>query len=224
MFDWSNLAPDEVLLALRGLSEGAASGFLDTHQFSVLLDNPELRLNGGHPAAQYRRASLEAQPALIMWTCRRSDLPEGLGSARAIRQAWRSAGEAAWAVGDIIVGSESCWLASLPEAPVRGLIPAFEPGDTATELPGVQPERLTAASLRADAVIASLFKVSRGEAQTAIEYGFVFRNFRPLSQRTTQIRQGDELVYRTKGRIQIAEMEENSRSGRNWLSFRRFPC
>ncbi len=122
-----------------------------------------------------------------------------------------------------MLGTDSCWLAACPKSPVRGLIPALEEL-TSSELPTVPLERLTAASLRADAVIASLFKVSRGEAQTAIEYGFVFRNFRPLTQRTTQLKPGDELVYRTKGRIELTDVEENSRSGRNWVSFQRYPC
>jgi RNA-binding protein YlmH len=84
--------------------------------------------------------------------------------------------------------------------------------------------RTTAASRRADAQLTALFKVSRGEAQIAIEYGFVYRNFRPLTKRTQSLSIGDQIVYRTKGRAEIVGLETNPRSGRVWVEFLSFPA
>ena len=88
--------------------------------------------------------------------------------------------------------------------------------------PLVNPEQVTVSSLRLDAVVASLFRVSRGEAQTAIEYGFIFQNFHPVTKRTAVVAQGDQLVYRTKGRVEIADCSATTRSGRIAMSFKRY--
>jgi RNA-binding protein YlmH len=130
-------------------------------------------------------------------------------------------------VGDVIVGAQECaiYTAGLElDAALPGAEPIVEtqPADFPARL--VPVERLSCASTRADAIMALVFKVGRAEAQTAIEFGFAFLDFNPLTNRSARLKAGDQLVYRSKGRVEIVALEENARSGRMWVEFRRFPC
>lgn len=224
MTDWSLLAPEEVLLQLGASGQpDAVSPFLDTHQFSPLLSQPGLQSWGGHPAAQRRRISLTSQPEVSNWSGERQKLPERMSSPRVLRQYMQSLGLLSDELGDIIFGPERIFLAALPGTDLRNCADWLVPTAEQTA-PLASEQRATCASLRLDAVLPALFKVSRGEAQTAIEYGFVFVNFSPAGQKRQAVKAGDQLVYRTKGRGEIVAAEENSRSGRQWVSFRLYPA
>jgi hypothetical protein len=218
LFAWSELAPDEVLLALR---DTKASGFLDTHQYAAWGPAAEVLLNGGYPHAQLRRAALAAAPQVRCWTMRRSDLPPNIAVPRQLRGYIQRELGLSDAVGDIVIG-EHVAVAANPEVDLAELFPGAVWTD-GWEPPAVRPERATAAGLRLDSIVAALFRVSRGEAQTAIEYGFVFLNFAPALKRTLAVKAGDQLVYRTKGRCELASLGENTRSGRAVVEFKRFP-
>lgn len=212
-----------LLRTIDRTTPGAAStGFLDTHQWVPLTSQPGVTIAGGHPDAQYRRAALSrSQPQLLSFSLRRVDLPDGVHTARLLRRWLYRAGLPDGALGDIIV-ADSALIIAAPDAGLEHAVPGAVRSDT-IELPAVPISRTTAAGPRADAVLTALFKVSRGEAQTAIKYGFVFRNCAPLTKRTTALGAGDQVVYRTKGRAEIVSIETNPRSGRVWVEFRSFP-
>lgn len=222
---WAELPADEILALLREFatqSTRAASGFLDTHQWVPLAGEDDVLIDGGHPAAQYRRASLApAQPELHHFTAGRSELPDGVRTARQLRRWLYSAGAPDGALGDIIVDDTVSVIGS-PAGSLDRILPALQEAAN-WSLPAASPRRTTAASGRADAVLTALFNVSRGEAQTAIEYGFVFRNFKPLAKRTQQLAAGDQIIYRTKGRSELISLDTNPRSGRVWVEFRSYP-
>lgn len=80
-------------------------------------------------------------------------------------------------------------------------------------------KRATVASLRLDAVCAAIFQISREEAQTATEYGFLYINFQECTKRSAAVKSGDIIVFRNKGKAKIAGGEINPRSKRYWLDY-----
>lgn len=64
-----------------------------------------------------------------------------------------------------------------------------------------EEKRDTVASLRLDNVVASAFSMSRGRAAEAIESGLVFVNGLQSEKSDRQIKEGDKLVLRGKGKI-----------------------
>lgn len=64
-----------------------------------------------------------------------------------------------------------------------------------------EEKRDTVASLRLDNVIASAFSTSRGKAAEAIERGIVFVNGLQSEKSDWQIKEGDKLVVRGKGKV-----------------------
>lgn len=217
---WAELGAGDVLLALR-TGRAKQSGFIDTHQWAPLVGSRELVIYGGHPNAQLRRVALGAPPAVAHWSLSREQLPPEATSSRALRSYVLRQGAGDGAIGDIVLG-EHIAIATTEELDLADLLPGAERADSWSE-PLVKSENTSASALRLDAVLAPLFRVSRGEAQTAIEYHFVFHNFHPAGKRTATISAGDQLVYRTKGRIEIVDCSATTRSGRIALTFRRYP-
>jgi len=223
---WDELSAEEVLALLRQTAEqhgGAVSGFLDTHQWVPLAEQPGLILNGGHPQAQFRRAgiNLERLPVAI-YRLPAGALPDNVHTPRQLR-GWlyrnaapdSSIGDIS-AAGDLTLAADPALPLAIPE------LALVELSGWSAELPKLQ--RSTAASSRADAVVSTVFNVSRGEAQTAIKHGFVFVNFQPLAKRTQTLVPGQQLVFRTKGRALLAASALNPRSGRVWVEYYFFPC
>lgn len=64
-----------------------------------------------------------------------------------------------------------------------------------------EEKRDTVASLRLDNVVASAFNLSRGRAAEAIERGLVFVNGLETMKSDRQIKEGDRLVLRGKGKV-----------------------
>lgn len=222
---WDELSPEEVLALLQqlaGQGQQAISGFVDTHQWAHLSAMPGVFVEGGYEQAQFRRVSLECELLPVRYLrLEASQLPDNLHTAKQLRAWLYRNGMPNGTLGDIIVGNYAALVVdSRIETSAMGL-PFSTP--KAWHSPEVQPKRSTAASRRADAVIATAFGISRGEAQTAIEYGFVFAGFQPLLKRTREISTGEQLVYRTKGRAAILDLETNPRSGRVWVSYKYFP-
>ncbi|MBN2081285.1 hypothetical protein JW859_03660 [bacterium] len=225
-FCWAELPPDDVLAVLtaRARTGGqATSGFLDTHQWAPLAGRPELTIDGGHPSAQFRRVALGAAGIAVgYYRLARTALPEHIRSARQLRAWLYGAGAADSSLGDIVLGDDAL-LAADPAAGLANLgLPLIS--CDGWQPPVAKATRSTAASSRADAVVGTLFKVSRGEAQTAIKFGFVYVNFRPLAKRTQALSAGDQVVYRTKGRAEVFSIETNPKSGRVWVEFTAYPA
>ena len=216
--NWAELGADDILLQLR-LNPGASSGFVDTHQWSQLRRS-ECHINGGHANAQLRRVALQPEPDVACWRVDRAHVPTELANSRQLRAYVYRHGVEDGALGDILVGDHIA-LATAPDVDMANLLPGAELTATWDE-PAVTLERATVSALRLDAAVASLFRVSRGEGQTAIEYGFIFQNFEPVKKRTATIAQGDQLVFRTKGRVEIVECDATTKSGRIAVSFKRF--
>lgn len=217
---WADLSADEILLQLK-LNPGSVSGFLDTHQWSPLLHSDKCAISGGHPHAQLRRVALGKEPSVAVWRMQRSHLPPDTTNARQLRAHLYRNGAADGEIGDIVAGDDLA-IATVDGMDLADILPGAEHSEIWGDLE-VALERATASALRLDAVVASLFRVSRGEAQTAVEYGFVFQNFEQVKKRTAVVSQGDQLVFRTKGRIEIVACDSTTKSGRTALEFKRFP-
>ncbi len=225
-FVWAELPWREVQTQLAHLAQtgggAAATGFLDTHQWSYLQGDPQLHFAGGHAQAQFRRVGLGQPPPVRHFRIERDALPAGVRTARQLRAWLYRAGLPDSAVGDIALGEYAVLV-------VEDDIEPAELGLAARLLPGWQPAampaaRVTAAGSRADAIVAALFKVSRGEAQTAIKYGFVFCDFHQVEKQTHSVPAGAQLVYRTKGRAELVAQNENTKSGRLWVEFKLYPA
>jgi len=75
-----------------------------------------------------------------------------------------------------------------------------------TEVPGIEEtgieKRITAASLRLDAVISMAFHLSRGKAAALIEAEKVFVNW-AVAKKTRELREGDIVTARQIGRLRV---------------------
>jgi len=89
-------------------------------------------------------------------------------------------------------------------------------------IPEKEPLYKTAslASLRADAVLAAAFSVSRTLAQDAIRAQKVYCNNLPLLKGDKQLSVGDKLRWQGKGRFILEETGGTSRKGRLFVTFR----
>ena len=79
-------------------------------------------------------------------------------------------------------------------------------------------KQVNVASLRLDAVVSALFKVSRGQASSLIKSEKVFVNWTPLVDCGKQIKPGDMVTLRGYGRAKIGEIEGTTKKGRLRLS------
>ncbi len=90
------------------------------------------------------------------------------------------------------------------------------------EIPAQEPVYKTAslASLRADAVLAAAFSVSRTLAADAIRAQKVYLNNLPLLKGDKPLSVGDKLRWQGKGRFILEETGGTSRKGRLFVTFR----
>jgi len=77
-----------------------------------------------------------------------------------------------------------------------------------------EEKRDSVASLRLDNLIASAFSLSRGRAAAAIESGLVFVNGLQSEKADRQIKEGDKLVLRGKGKILLREVGSVTKKNR----------
>jgi hypothetical protein len=224
-FIWGALPWRDVLARLTRQADEhggqAVTSFLDTHQWCYLRQDARLCIDGGHPQAQFRRITIGAAPEVRYFRAESGALPEGVRTAKQLRAWLYRSGLPDGAAGDIVLGAYALLAVEDGIEPAElglaaKLVSAWQPPD----IPAV---RVTAAGLRADAITAAVFKVSRGEAQTAIKYGFVFCDFKQVEKQTQALHPGAQLVYRTKGRAEIAALSENTKSGRLWVEYKLYP-
>ncbi len=77
-----------------------------------------------------------------------------------------------------------------------------------------EEKRDTVASLRLDNLIASAFSTSRGKAAEAIQRGLVFVNGLQTEKPDRQIKEGDKIVLRGKGKVLLKEIGGTTRKDR----------
>lgn len=82
--------------------------------------------------------------------------------------------------------------------------------------------RDTVASLRIDNVVASAFKLSRSKAAEAITGGAVFVNGLQVDKTDKQVKEGDKLVFRGKGKVLLQEVGGNTRKDRMFIVIKKY--
>lgn len=204
------------------MGSGTVTGFLDAHQW-IPLAKLGVATWGGHPNAQFRRASGQPLPAeTVELLLSSAESWRKIADARTLRRALADLGGSRTAIGDLLIGSSPCAVVT----PAAAAVLKEAGWSTAPGWPGPaeSPKKVTVSASRLDAVVAAVFRVSRGEAQTAIEYGFVFLDFQPPASRKVECRADDQIVFRGKGRAVLRAVGEQTRSGRLWLEYELFPA
>lgn len=77
-----------------------------------------------------------------------------------------------------------------------------------------QEKKLIVASLRLDNIVSELAKISRKKAEEIIAEEKVFLNFELQSKNTKQVKEGDKITIRGKGRFEIKEINGTTKNGR----------
>lgn len=85
-----------------------------------------------------------------------------------------------------------------------------------------EEREIIVASLRLDNVISELARCSRNKALDIINMERVFVNFQCETKKTKQIKPGDMITIRGKGRFFIKELVGQTRSGRTIIKFEKF--
>lgn len=80
----------------------------------------------------------------------------------------------------------------------------------------------TVASLRLDNVIASAFSLSRAKAAEAVRTGLVFVNSMQAEKTDLQVKEGDKLVLRGKGKAFLREVGQRTRKDRIFIVTERY--
>ena len=136
--------------------------------------------------------------------------------------------------GDLIINENTCFVYTLEKiAPyiLESLTTVSRTKvscQTIDELPAMslkEPEEITviASSNRADALIASVYNLSRSDALSLIESGKVFINSVVLSQNHKTLKENDTVSTRGLGRfIFVAETDNKTRSGKSRIVIKKF--
>lgn len=91
-------------------------------------------------------------------------------------------------------------------------------------VPKVKRTRITdtVASLRLDSVTASAFGLARGKAAEAIGRGIVFVNHLEVAKPDFQVKEGDKITLRGKGKACLTEIGGRSRKDRVYITIERY--
>ncbi len=126
----------------------------------------------------------------------------------------------AWvALDESISGYVAQNLARVGKTPVR----VRQAGEDEPVLPQEKLKEITATvpSLRLDAVAGEGFSLSRSKIAAEIEAGKVKVNWRPVTELSFQIKQGDVISCRGLGRVTVAEIRGQTKKGRTPLTLHR---
>lgn len=82
--------------------------------------------------------------------------------------------------------------------------------------------KASAASLRADCVVAQVCKLSRGAAQELFRVLYVTLNGRVLEKCDTELKQGDIFTVRGHGKFIFDGEDGTSKKGRTWITVRKY--
>lgn len=136
-------------------------------------------------------------------------------------------------IGDILVHEDGADLFVLREIADFLLLHFDRAGRKRISLSEVPPESLrraaanetegegSVASLRLDSVVALIFGLSRAQAQEQIARGLVLLNSRACLRPDHEVREGDRITVRGKGRARLTALGGVSRKGRQFLRFTR---
>jgi len=128
-------------------------------------------------------------------------------------------------VGDILFGAEHAYLFCIEEladylcgeltqirhATVEVSRTLAVPEDV---LPVLREQEVVVASLRLDALLAAVYRLSRSESQTLIRAGKVFVNDRPVLHADSLPKEGERVSVRGYGRFVFAGIRMETRKGR----------
>lgn len=91
-------------------------------------------------------------------------------------------------------------------------------------VPKIKRTRITdtVASLRLDSVTASAFGLARGKAAEAIGRGIVFVNHLEVTKPDFQVKEGDKITLRGKGKACLTEIGGRSRKDRVYITIERY--
>ncbi|MBE6785041.1 MAG: hypothetical protein E7538_02240 [Ruminococcaceae bacterium] len=81
---------------------------------------------------------------------------------------------------------------------------------------------VSVASMRLDCLVAAVFRLSRPAAAEAIKQGLVYVNSAQLLKCDHNLKKGDKLVLRGKGKALIGETQGHSKKGRIHLNIKRY--
>ncbi len=80
----------------------------------------------------------------------------------------------------------------------------------------------TVASLRVDAVLALGFGISRSKVVTLVKGGLVRVNWRPVNSPSLNLKEGDQLSLKGRGRVKISEVGGETRKGRMHVKLKKY--
>lgn len=86
----------------------------------------------------------------------------------------------------------------------------------------IKEVRTTVASLRLDAVASSGFSVSRTKLVSAVNAGLLQVNWQPAKGPSQEVKEGDVISMRGRGRMKVEAITGTSRKGRIGVYLKRF--
>lgn len=137
-------------------------------------------------------------------------------------------------IGDILTGDKGADILVMEEIAKFLLLNYDKAGRVPLKLTQVSLEELripearikeqkdTVASLRLDNVIASAFSLSRAKAAEAIRMGLVFLNSKQMEKIDAQVKEGDKLVLRGKGKAYLRQVGQRTRKDRIFIVTERY--
>jgi len=137
-------------------------------------------------------------------------------------------------IGDVIVNGRGCQVVAAREvAPylmanltkvhrVGVEVREISPGELELSEVSVKEIKATVASLRLDAVAAAGFGTSRTGIAREILAERLSLNWHPCSNAAAPVKTGDMLSMRGRGRVEVAEIKGNTKSGRISIVLKRF--
>lgn len=137
-------------------------------------------------------------------------------------------------IGDILAGEHEADIIILEEIRDFLLLNYDKAGRASLHLEAVPLEQLripefrtveqkdTVASLRLDNVISSAFSMSRAKASDAIRSGLVFVNSAEVEKPDFQVKEGDKLVLRGKGKAFLRQAGGRTRKNRIFIMTERY--
>lgn len=137
-------------------------------------------------------------------------------------------------IGDILVGDHGADILVLKEIAPYLLTQYTKAGRKSLQVEEISLDQLivpeekvrmlrdTVASMRLDAITASLFRLSRAKAADAIRGGKVFVNQQECLRPDKEVQEKDRITLRGTGRGEVDEMLGESKKGRIVVSLKRF--
>jgi len=78
------------------------------------------------------------------------------------------------------------------------------------------------ASLRADAVVAAMFNLSRDDSASAIKRGLVSVNYRVFESLDKRLSEGDTVSLKGKGKAKIEHIGDFTKKGRMFIEIKKY--